>query len=404
MATSRETTAAEAPVLVLWTGYRAGPWAVRSLRRAGHRVVAAHDAGRGSGGRSAAAPRPLRYPPPDADPEGFAAAVAAICRREGVRAVLPVSEAVTRGLALGTREEDLGGARIVGPDARQYAALCDKARLPASCASAGVDHPEQTVVGADGARAGDWPPLPSVVKPAGSSEHLPGVPAAARVETEGERRRVLDVFARAGVEAVVQEFVEGRPWLVHCVRRRDGFAAVALPVSTTWPRGVGTSSVSRPAPAPEPLDAVARGVLDLVGYVGPACMNVIERRGRFLLHDVNLRLAASVAASIHAGLDIPAEGVAAVLGLPAGPAPPDRPDVLYVRTDGEVAATLAAVRAGRFGPAGRMARELARCWVSPRAVLDPAPLDPFWLWSLAEAPAVRALRRARDRIRPGAGA
>ena len=53
-----ETTAADAPVLVLWTGYRAGPWAVRSLRRAGHRVVAAHDAGRGSGGRSAAAPRP----------------------------------------------------------------------------------------------------------------------------------------------------------------------------------------------------------------------------------------------------------------------------------------------------------------------------------------------------------
>ena len=211
MATSRETTAADAPVLVLWTGYRAGPWAVRSLRRAGHRVVAAHDAGRGSGGRSAAAPRPLRYPPPDADPEGFAAAVAAICRREGVRAVLPVSEAVTRGLALGTREEDLGGARIVGPDARQYAALCDKARLPAACASAGVDHPEQTVVGADGARAGDWPPLPSVVKPAGSSETLPGVPAAARVDTEGERRRVLDVFARAGVAAVVQEFVRGMP-------------------------------------------------------------------------------------------------------------------------------------------------------------------------------------------------
>ena len=132
-------------------------------------------------------------------------------------------------------------------------------------------------------------------------------------------------------------------------------------------------------------------------------MNVIERRGRFLLHDVNLRLAASVAASIHAGLDIPAEGVAAVLGLPAGPAPPDRPDVLYVRTDGEVAATLAAVRAGRFGPAGRMARELARCWVSPRAVLDPAPLDPFWLWSLAEAQAVRSARRARDRLRPGGG-
>jgi hypothetical protein len=54
-------------------------------------------------------------------------------------------------------------------------------------------------------------------------------------------------------------------------------------------------------------------------------MNVIERRGAFLFHDVNLRLSASVGAAIGAGLDVPRLGVEAAAGrLERIDAPPPR--------------------------------------------------------------------------------
>ncbi len=388
-----------ATVVVCWTGYRAGPWALRSLERGGHRVVGAHDAGRRMAGRLRECPRPLRYPPPGVDLDGFASAMADICAREGAVAVLPVSEDVTRALAqIGDR---LPGVVVVGPNADQYQSLCDKAELAAVCARVGVDHPVQVAVDTEGVPAGPWPALPSIVKPSLSSENLGDVPPAERVDDAAARTRVLERFARAGLGAVVQEFIEGRAWVTHCVRGEAGLALVAARVACTWPPRVGTSSVSRTVAPPEALVHASRAILDTVDYRGPACMNLIERGGRFYLHDVNLRLPASVGAAIGAGLDMPRLGLEAALGLSVRVAQPEPQDVLYVRTDGEVARAVSELRAGNVDRAGAIAREIARAGLSSRAILDPSPLDPFWLSAVVCDGTVSTLRRARRRLFEG---
>jgi hypothetical protein len=390
-----------ATVVVCWTGYRAGPWAIRSLERGGYRVVGAHDAGRPMAGRLRECPRPLRYPPPNVDLDGFASAMADFCAREGAVAVLPVSEDVTRALAqIGDR---LPGVVVVGPNAQQYQSLCDKAELAAVCARVGVDHPAQVAVDTEGVPEGPWPALPSIVKPSLSSENLGDVPAAERVDTAAARTRVLERFARAGLGAVVQEFIEGQAWVTHCVRGDAGLGLVAARVAGTWPPRVGTSSVSRPVAPPEPLLHAGRAILDAVDYRGPACMNLIERGGRFFLHDVNLRLPASVGAAVGAGLDLPRLGVEAALGLTVGVALPEPNDVLYVRTDGEIARAVSQLRAGNVGRAGAIAREIARAGFSPKAILDPSPLDPFWLGAVACDGTMRTIRRARRRLFGGRG-
>jgi hypothetical protein len=385
-------------VLVLATEFRPGPWACRSLARAGFRVVGAHT--RRSGGRSTACPRPLRYPSPASDPDGFVAAVEAICRRRRIDAVLPVSEDAVRVLA--EREPDLGGALVVGPTRDQYSRLCNKGRLAESAARAGVAHPETALV-VPGGPVGPWPPLPSIVKPRVAGESLPGVSPAVLAASAAQRAAAVGALHDAGLEPVVQELVQGQRWSVHGVRGEGLFRACAIEVEASYPRGVGTSSVSRTTRPPRGLLASARRLLDLVDYRGPCSFNFIERGRRFLVHDVNLRLSASVGLSVRSGLDVPRLGVAAALGL----AVPDeeRPcrSITYVGTDGELRALARELTGRGTGePPGRIAARLALGVLAPTHMLDPFPLEPFWLGSRLARRATRLARRgAALRHRPG---
>ncbi|HWH15318.1 MAG TPA: hypothetical protein VNT51_11285 [Miltoncostaeaceae bacterium] len=380
------------------TRFRAGPWACRSLRGAGFRVVGADGLGRS--GRSLQCPKPLRVPSAAREPAAFRAAVAELCRCEGIAAVLPVSEDATRVLAMDP--PDLSGAVLVGPTRPQFAALCDKAALAAAAGFAGVDHPETVVVPPGGAPEA-WPPLPSIVKPGMLGEDAP-VAAAVAVDTPAERRRALEDVWRAGATAIVQEFVTGRRWSVHGVRSGEGYWASAILVAASYPRTVGTTSFARcVTPPPGLLEATER-LLALVDYRGPCSFNVIERDGRFLVHDVNLRLSSSIALTIHSGLDVPALAVAGALGLPAAGAPP-RPGAAYVRLDGEGAALVDALRAGDVRDAATRAALIARAATADDHVLDPPVLEPFRLAESlrgqAERRARRVVRRVRASVRPG---
>ncbi|WP_217914923.1 hypothetical protein [Miltoncostaea marina] len=381
----RRERGAPAVVLVVWCGHRPGPWALRSLRAAGHRVIAAHPAG-APGGRSAACPRPRRYPSPQREPAAFLGWLSATCAAEGVDAVLPLDEDVVRLLA--EREPPLGGAVVAGPDARQYRMLCDKLELAATAAAAGVDHPASVEVTAEGPR-GAWPPLPSIVKPRTSISDAVRAPVVA-VPTAAERDAAVAHLRRSGLDAVVQEQIVGQAWVLHCVRDAAGaFAMVAARVATTYPRVVGTSSVSRVVPAPPGLEAAARRLLDVAGYVGPCCMNLLERGGRWWFHDVNLRLAASVGAAVAAGFDQPALGVDAALGRFTPPDPAALRPVTYVPLQGECAA-LRDARAGRIDESPRaVAARIARAAVAPGELLDPPLRDPAWALGRLAA-AVRA--------------
>ena len=373
-------------VLVLWVGRRPGPWTCRSLSRAGYRVVAAHPEGAPLG-RSRFARRPLRYPPPTDRPEEFLDFVGGACPRLGVEAVLALDEDIVKLLA--EREPDLAGARIVGPDRRQYQALCDKVTLGETAAAAGVGRPRW----ADAAEAarGGWPPLPSVVKPRASSSQGEGASPPRLVRTAAERAEAV-ASIDAG-RAVVEEMIDGPQWSVHCASGPGSFAGVAARVTRSHPRGLGTPSVfDVGAPGGAPALAAARRLLEQVGYAGVANVQLFERRGEMLVHDINLRPAAGLALAIRAGLDLPRIAVDAALGRAAPVEPASGRRFVYVAADLELAALLDL---GGDEPAAGIVRDLGRAMASPRRVLDPSFLDLGWTASVVG----RGLRLAS---RPGA--
>lgn len=378
-------------VLVLWVGHRPGPWACRSLERQGYRVIRAHPQG-ASGGRTPACMSPLRYSPPTEDRGGFLRFVADTCRRERPAVVLPFDEDIVRVLA--ESPPDLGGAVLAGPDEAQYRALCDKGRLAETARLAGVDHPHTVEVG-DGGPAADLPPAPCIVKPRISgSSGLWEKPVLAR--TRAERDAAVAGLLAAGIPALVQERLGGRRWVGHCVRGPTSFDFLGFLVDRDYPRSAGPASVMHTREVPRAVVDGTRRLLDLVGYRGSCSLSFIERDGRFAVHDVNLRLGATVEASIRSGFDIPGRTVEAVLGRPAPPLPALAP-TRYVRVDGEFRELVRALRRRGDESPARLAAWIGHGLVSRRTVLDPSPFDPSWGSGLVAKRVVRAAGRARRR-------
>ena len=371
-------------VLVLWVGHRPGPWACRSLERQGYSVIRAHPEG-APGGRTPACMSPLRYPAPTEDREGFLRWVTETCRRERPEVVLPFDEDIVRLLA--ESPPDLAGAALAGPDADQYLALCDKGRLAETAAQAGVAHPH-TVEVAEHGPSGDLLPAPCIVKPRISgSSGLWEKPVLAR--TDAERDDAVAGLLAAGIPALVQERLTGPRWVGHCVRGREQFDFLGFLVEADFPRSAGPASVMHTARVPSEVVEGTRRLVDLVGYRGPVSLSFIEQDGRFVVHDVNLRLGATVEASIRSGFHIPGRAVEAALGRPTWPLRALAP-TRYVRFDGELRELIRALRhRGDESPA-RVARWIGRGLVSRRTVLDPSPFDPSWAPSLV----VKRVRRA----------
>lgn len=374
--------AAEGAVLVVQTRTRSGPWACRSLARAGYRVVAA-DAGRGMQGHNRWARAVSRTPCPEEDPAGFVAAVERICRREGVAAVLPNDdERATRLLSRSLA--GLSSPAFAGPTPAQYAALCDKAALEEVAVRAEVDYPRSVVIDPRGS-SGTLPALPSVVKPRASE--IAGAELKALVaRTEDERDAAVAAVLERAPCAVVQEYVTGPQWRVHFARDGSGF--VGLPVATLrmHPRDAGVSSVSMTGLDGPPglLSAVER-VVAAVDYRGVGSAQFLLVGDRLVLHDVNLRLPASVAISLRSGLDLPR--LAAEIAL-RGSMSPSEPGGLgragYVWLDGEARSIVRAFLHGPRREAVRCSFDLARMILSPRVVVDPVSLhDPVHALAVA---------------------
>ena len=381
-------------MVVVWTAYRAGPWACRSLKAAGWRVVAMHPEDEGHG-RSTACLNPRRCPSAVEDTEAFVEAVVETCRATGARALLPLGEECVRVLA--EAAPDLGPTTLVGPDAAQYAALCDKRALGENAARAGVAHPPGIIVTAEGPD-GDWPPLPSFVKTRDCVAPDRST-AAMRVETPESRARAVDYLVDAGLEVVVEELISAPQWTVHCVRDAEGgFAGVAALVVRNYPRGAGSPTVSIVGGPDEIALEATRRLLDSIDYRGPANAQFFLRDGELMVHDVNLRVPASVALAIRGGLDVPALGVAAALGRPLPPMGPPATGLRYVSVGDEVRDILTPAANGQRTPVREVVADIARGAVSRRAMLDPPLSDPLWiaadLFAGAKGLARRVLRRS----------
>jgi carbamoyl-phosphate synthase large subunit len=364
-------------IVVVEAPGRAGTWACRSLRRAGFRIV-----GTAGSARSAKAALPecdvvKVVPSPQDDGPGFLDRLAEAVEEEGASAVMQTdNEGATELL---TRFFGRTRAAVVGPDAQQFSELCDKAILPDTLRAAGLDTPGTVVVGRDG--AADLPPVPCIVKPAsagtGSGDrHVHHIAAVAH--DVGERDELVRELVEVTGSAVVQERVVGTPWRIHFVASRTAF--VSLPVQTrlSHPREAGMSTVQYvPDEAPEAIFANAERLIRHAGYVGPGSVQFLERDGTFYIHDVNLRLPASVAVSIKAGLDLPALAVECALG---------REDALarvrltrgvtYVWLAGEMSALLSGVRRPRQAVPAlvEFTSVVGRAAVSSSQLVDRPPL------------------------------
>lgn len=385
----RPPTETPATVLVIPTQLRAGPHVVRSLRRAGHRVVGAQPGGAFAGGRSLAYPAPLRAPSVDR-PDELVAWIEGTGRREGVAVVLPTTEDLVRVLAARPPH----GVVVAGPDARQYDALCDKARLAETASAAGVPHP-RTVTVAPGGDDDGVPGAPCIVKPAESGE---GVPFAARLALDADSRAAaIGELHAAGLSAVVQEYLEGRRWFAHAVRAEGDLRFLTFRSEGDWPRREGPASFFSSVPTPAGLAEATERLLAHVGYRGTCSLSFLESGGRLLLHDVNLRVGATVVASIRAGLDVPALTVAAVLGRALPPAPAALRPVTYVRLDGELGALRATLAGHGEDRVVTQVRRLAAGVVRRDWVLDPPPVDAVRTGERLLMEAARVARRLRPR-------
>jgi carbamoyl-phosphate synthase large subunit len=385
-----------ATVLVAPSDFRAGPWACRSLTAAGYRVVGAHQEGRFAGGRSLACRSPRRYPSPLDDPDGFVEALHGIVARDGVVALLPTSEDVVRVLA--SHGPELG-AVVVGPSHEQYQRLCDKGALAIAAAEAGVDHPGTVVVGADGPE-GTLPPLPCVVKPRISGEEMHGTAVAVTVRTEAERDAAVAALLEEGRDALVQALLDGPRWFAHSVGLGRDFRFLAFEAFDDNPRGSGPASFLRTARAPEGVREATLRLMELIDYAGPCSLSFIESDGRPQVHDVNLRLGATVGASIRSGFDIPRLAVDIALGRSIPAENGDARTITYVRMDGELGAMVDEFRGRGTGEGrGPLAARLAKGIAAPGWMIDPSPFDPFLVSTLAGRSLLNAARAARRTAR-----
>jgi len=365
-------------VLIPTLGWRAGPWACRSLSRAGFEVIAGVDEDRVAN-RTRFCSDLVRHPSPSADPDGFVSAIEEICTRRRVAAVLPLDDEVVQLLA--AKLPAPGNAVFVGPTIEQYRLLCDKSALAQVAGELGFVDAERVVVGPDGP-SGVWPSLPSMVKPRSTGvASADGLVARkpVRVRTEAERDAAVEELVDLVGEALVEEQVLGQAWRVHFVRDPEITLTFTLRSVRNYPPQTGQSSVLQVASAPPELVAMSRRLLDLVDYRGPGSIQVIERDGGFFVHDVNLRLPVTVGATISAGLDIPRLAVEAALGRLDDRAPSDFKQLTYVSLQGEVRHLLAGLRRRETGaPVYRIATDLVLAALMPNRVLDPLHLmDPL---------------------------
>jgi biotin carboxylase len=365
-----------ARVLVLQTGTRPGPWTCRSLARAGHVVVSAHDGGSGglSGPARGCATR-LRSPSADNDAEEYRRWLGRTAERHGIDVIVPLTEGVTHLLAT---TGDLGGARRAGPDAAVYAALCDKDGLARTAARAGVPAPRGVVVvGAADGSAGPLPEPPCIVKPLASSTpaggrvvYEPAVAVVTRAQRDAEVARMTESVGAV----VVQELVRGRRWRLHLARGRTSVAAIAWETVLSQPRDTGMSSVSRLRPVPPELARAALRLMDAAGHRGIGSFQAFETADGYVVHDVNLRPVYTVGASVRAGLDLPAMAVEIAQGRePRREVRRVRP-LRYVSLSGELRAAAQAARGARLGAAARALGEVAAAAALPGRMLDPCDL------------------------------
>ncbi len=333
---------------------------------------------RGLAARSRAVQRWHRLPTPEAGGRGYVDAVREVVRSGGYEIVFPAGDAELLLIA-GARDEL--GAIVPHPPYDTLLMGLDKLELTRAAERAGVAVPLTWDASDARERA-----FPMVVKPRlklPSPEDGDGWRLGTHVARDTEEAgRYIAEIARAGVEPVLQEHLEGR--LVAWSGVLDDAGAVLVEVqqeaALLWPPSGGVSARAVTVPVTPAVGDGARAVLAELGWIGLVQLQFIVRDDdRPRLIDLNPRFYGSLALAVGAGANLPAISAASASGRRTDPQPA-RPGQRYQWLAGDVQAQLSLPAARLlFALVGTLSWALRAhhsIW-SPR---DPAPA----VWYLGE--------------------
>ena len=304
-----------AKVLVTGGDERAALAIVRSLGRAGHRVVVGSRDGRSLAGASKHAARDVALGDSLGFPKAFSSRVREEVAREAVDVILPVTEPDL--LAILPRKEELSPAVVPFPDLPVFLAASDKARVADLAKGVGLSVPRQMVVTRD-----DVSSLPNraeeavVLKPGRSVQS--GAKLSVSYVAKGEALR--DRVARmpdAAFPLLVQHRIVG-PGVGVFMLRWDGriLAAMAHRRLREKPPSGGVSVLRESVVLDPGIHRMAEELLEALEWSGVAMieLKLDEASGAPYIMEINGRFWGSLQLAIDAGLDFPALLVDAALG------------------------------------------------------------------------------------------
>lgn len=231
---------------------------------------------------------------PAVDDPGYGAAVADVVAREGVGAVLPLTDLDPVVLARATPLVAGAGGTVFLPAPEVAAACQDKWLCHEALEAAGQPSPPTWPV--DGTDR-DSLPYPMMIKPR--------IGFAGRWIHRCDDREELDFFlARTPVASVLQQALPGEEFSIDCLGSLEGEAIAAIPRAMYQSKG-GEQIKGETLDDPQLVD-LAAGMIGGLGLVGPCTIQCFRQDGRILgVTDINTRFGGGFPLPLAAGGDYP---------------------------------------------------------------------------------------------------
>jgi predicted ATP-grasp superfamily ATP-dependent carboligase len=311
-------------VLITDGEQRAALAIVRSLGKAGHTVTVCSRRGRSLAGASRFARADDSIPDPQADEDQFVDALAGICDRRRIDALIPTTD-LSNVVILSARDR-LPNVRVLAPSTASFLTISDKRAVRIAAEAVGIAVPRGLDLETPDAEL-QVPPewLPVVVKPSRSVAGSAGQRVRASV-VYARDLRTLDAHVRNlpadAYPVLIQQQIHG-PGVGIFLLRWEGrtLAAFAHRRLREKPPTGGVSVYRESIPMPPDLLQRCEHLLDAHDWNGVAMVEfkVCERTRTPYLMEVNGRFWGSLQLAIDSGVDFPALLLAAESGKPVEP-------------------------------------------------------------------------------------
>jgi carbamoyl-phosphate synthase large subunit len=251
----------------------------------------------------------LRIDLPPVDDPGYGAAVAEACRREGVRAVMPLTDLDPVVLAEAAGEIRAAGAEVLLPTPEVARGCQDKWACHEMLLARGLPSPPTWLPGAvDPAEL----PYPVLIKPRLGF-------AGRHIYRCRDQRDLAFFLGYTPAESVIQQALPGLEFSIDCLGDLDGRALGAVPRAMIQSKG-GEQIKGETLDDPQLVELGASAV-EALGLCGPSTVQCFSEDGRVLgITDINTRFGGAFPLPQAAGAGYPEM----ILAMAAGERPAAR--------------------------------------------------------------------------------